>query len=257
MSALTLRRNPVGLLLSRAPWAAAWYLFSYLFVGTALFAVVLVTTTTAAVLCVTLAGFPLLVAAAAVTKGCADVERGRLHVVQRDRVASGYRPVTQPGLIARLKTQWTDPALWHDLAYLLGLYAPLLVLDTVALYLWLIAAAGITLPIWYRFPHQTFTIGVSGGPSRSAHGLEIGNFPHGPHGPHAWGLYVDTLPKALIVAAVCLVLFLLLNYVLVGAARLHAAIARALLSPHDDPLREAKEVLRRPGPLQTSIRNER
>jgi hypothetical protein len=57
------------------------------------------------------------------------------------------------------------------------------------------------------------------------------------------------MPKALAVAAVCLVLFLIFNYALVATARLHAAIASALLRPAQDPLREAREVLRRPGPL--------
>jgi hypothetical protein len=257
MSTLRLRRNPVGLLLSPAPWAAFWYLFAYLFTGTVLFAVALTATTAAVGLCVTIAGFPLLIAAAAVVKGCAAAERARLRTVCRDPVGAGYRPVTRPGLMARLTAQWTDPALWRDLTYVLGMYAPLMVLNWAALVVWLVLLAGITLPIWYPYPHQTFTIGVSGGSPSSAHGVQLGYFPHGPHGPGAWGLYVDTLPKALAVAGVCLILFLLFNYVLVAAARLHASIARALLSPGEDPLREAKEVLRRPGPLQTSIRNER
>jgi len=252
MNRLRLRANPVGLLLSPAPWAAAWYLFAYLFIGTVLFAAVLTATTTAAVLCITLAGLPLLIAAAAVTRGCATTERARLRVLYRDQVTGRYRPVTRPGLIAQLTTRWTDPALWRDLAYLLALYAPLLVLDMAALAIWLTIAAGITLPLWYRYPHQTFTMGVNGGPNGSAHGVQLGYFPNGPNGPHAWGVYVDTLPKALAVAAVCLVLFLFFNYVLVAAARLHAAIARALLSPPEDPLREAKEVLGRPGPLSSA-----
>jgi hypothetical protein len=37
---------------------------------------------------------------------------------------------------------------------------------------------------------------------------------------------------------------------------LHAAVARALLGPQEDPLREAKEVLRRPGPLQRLTQEE-
>ena len=49
--------------------------------------------------------------------------------------------------------------------------------------------------------------------------------------------------------AICLVLFLAFNYVLVATARLHATVARALLHAPEDPLREAKEVLSRPGPL--------
>jgi len=253
MNRLRLGANPVGLLLSPAPWAAAWYLFAYLLTGTLLFAAVLTATATAAVLCITLAGLPLLVAAAAVTRGCATTERARLRVVCRDRVTSRYRPVTQPGLIAGLKTRWTDPALWRDLAYLLALYAPLLALDAATLAIWLAIVAGITLPLWYRYPHQAFTVGVNGGPSGSAHGVQLGYFPHGPHGPHAWGLYVDTLPKALAVAAVCLVLFLLFNYVLVAAARAHACVARALLRPPQDPLRKAKEVLRSPGPISRAF----
>jgi Putative sensor len=256
MNRLGLSRNPVGLLLSPAPWAACWYLFGYVFTGTALFAVVLTATTAAVGLCVTIAGLPLLIAAAAVVKGCAAAERARLRTVSQDPLSGAYRPVTRPGPMARLTTQWSDPALWRDLAYLLALYAPLMVLDWAALVVWLTVLAGITLPIWYRYPHQTFTIGPNGSSSTSAHGVQLGYFPHGPHGPGAWGLYVDTLPKALAVAGVCLILFLLFNYVLVAAARLHAAVARAVLSPAEDPLREAKEVLGRPGPLQTSIRNE-
>ena len=39
MSKLSLRRDPVRLVLSRGPWAAAWYLLGYLVVGWALFAI--------------------------------------------------------------------------------------------------------------------------------------------------------------------------------------------------------------------------
>jgi hypothetical protein len=60
---------------------------------------------------------------------------------------------------------------------------------------------------------------------------------------------VDTLPEALLAAGVCLVLFLLFNYVLVGTARLHAHIASALLRAPADPMAKAKEVLTKPGPL--------
>jgi hypothetical protein len=63
-------------------------------------------------------------------------------------------------------------------------------------------------------------------------------------------VYVDSLPKALLTAAACLVLFLIFNYVLVATARAHARIARALLRGPIDPLAAAKDVLARPGPLQ-------
>jgi hypothetical protein len=122
------------------------------------------------------------------------------------------------------------------------MFVPLLALDTIVLAVWWGSLAAITLPIWYWAPWQTIH-GVR------YHGYDLGYHPNGPHGPGGWGLYVDTLPKALAVAGVCLILFLIFNYVLVLTARAHAAVARGLLGPAEDPLHEAKEVLDRPGPL--------
>jgi len=255
MSPLSLRRDPFRLLFSAAPWLGASYLLGYVLTGTVLFSVTLTAVLAAGVLSFTLAGLPLLIAAAAVVKGCATAERWRLRGVSAEPARGGYRAVARPGLLARLATHWRDPAIWRDLAYLVALFAPLLVLDTTALCLWLTLLAGITLPAWYRYPHQTWAIGVSGRDTGSAHGVQLGYFPNGPHGHGAWGLYVDTLPRAIIVAVACLVLFLLFNYVLIAAARLHAAIARALLGTPEDPLRDAKEVLLHPGPLSGTPRN--
>ena len=136
---------------------------------------------------------------------------------------------------------------WYLLGYLAGMFVPLLALDTIVLAVWWASLAAITLPIWYWAPWQTIH-GVR------YHGSQLGYFPNGPHGPGGWGLYVDTLPKALAVAGVCLVLFLIFNYVLVLTARAHAAVARGLLGAADDPLREAREVLGRPGPLAPNPR---
>ena len=122
------------------------------------------------------------------------------------------------------------------------MFVPLLGLDTVVLAVWLVLLAGITMPAWYWAPWQSVH-GVR------YHGYQLGYFPNGPHGGDSWGLYVDTLPKALATGAVCLIAFLLFNYVLVATARAHVAVARGLLHAPQDPLRAAKEVLRRPGPL--------
>ena len=81
------------------------------------------------------------------------------------------------------------------------------------------------------------------------HGVAFGYFPHGPYGHGAVGVFIGTLPSALVAAAVCLVLFLLFNYVLVATARAHALVARGLLSAPADPLDEVREVLDQPGPL--------
>jgi hypothetical protein len=51
------------------------------------------------------------------------------------------------------------------------------------------------------------------------HGYDLGYHPNGPHGPGA-----------------------------------HAAVARGLLGAAEDPLRQAKEVLGRPGPLSSNLR---
>jgi hypothetical protein len=242
---LSLRRDPIRLVLSRGPWAAARYLLSYLAVGGALFAIAFSTAVAGAGLSITLAGRPVLAAAATAIRWCADVERARLRPLAR--IQGTYRQVSGHGITARLRARWRDPATWRDVAYLVGMFVPLLTLDTIVLALWSGFLAGITLPIWYWAPWQTIH-GVR------YHGYQLGYFPNGPHGPGRWGLYVGTLPEAFAFAAVCLAAFLMFNYVLVATARAHAAVARGLLGPAEDPLRQAKEVLSRPGPLAPNPR---
>ena len=243
-SRLRLYRNPLRLAVSSSTWRAAAFLAVYVFLaGWLLFAVALTTTVTATVFLITLAGIPLLVAAAAVLRGCASAERARLRQVLAEPVRGGYRPVTRPGIMAQVRTRWRDPATWRDVAYLIGLWPLLFVLDTAVLTVWITLIAGVTLPAWYWAPRQTFDSG------QTVHGVQLGYFPDGPHGPGGWGFYVHTLPGALIAAAVFLVAFLLFNYVLVLTARAHARIARAVLRAPADPLAPAKEVLTRPGPL--------
>jgi hypothetical protein len=247
-TALSLRRNPVSLVFSTSLWVGVGYLFTYLFVAWGLFAVALIILVGGALLSLTLAGLPVLIAVAALIRGCANFERARLRTVDPGPVAGAYREVTGSGAMATLRARWRDPAIWHDIAYLFGMLVPLWTLDFGVLTIWLTLLAGITLPAWYWAPWQTIH-GVR------YHGYQLGYFPNGPHGHPGYGIYVDTLPKALLAAAVFLILFLLFNYVVVATARLHAAAARTLLRPAEDPLQEAKEVLRRPGPLRTFIPN--
>jgi hypothetical protein len=242
VSQLSLRRDPIRLVLSRSLWTSVRYLLGYLAVGWFLFAIAVAVAVGGAGLSVTLAGLPVLVAAAATIRWCADVERARLRPMVDGPVAGRYRPVAGSGVMAQLRTRWRDRATWRDVAYVVGLFVPLLALDTIVLAVWWASLAGITLPIWYWAPWKSIH-GVR------YHGYDLGYHPNGPHGPGGWGLYVDTLPKALAVAGVCLILFLIFNYILVATARAHAAVARGLLGPAEDPLREAKEVLDRPGPL--------
>jgi hypothetical protein len=236
------------LLFSASTWLAAGYLAGYVFVtGWVLFSVTLTAAVTAACLAITLAGIPLLVAAAGVLRGCANVERARLGQMLPGPVHGSYRQPGRPGLMAQVSTRWHDRATWRDVVYLIGLWLPLFVLDTIVFAVWLTLLAGITLPIWYWAPRAAAGVGYVNG--TTAHGVALGYFPHGPDGPGHVGLYVDTPPKALLAAAVFLVLFLLFNYVLVITGRAHVRIARALLRAPADPLAQAKEVLAHPGPL--------
>jgi hypothetical protein len=248
VSALSLRRDPIRLVASRGLWASIWYLLAYQVVGWALFAVVFTAVTAAICLGVTLVGLPLLIVVAVVIRGCANVERARLRTVLGAPVAGGYREVPGHGIMAQVRVRWRDPATWRDIAYLLGMFVPLVTLDFTVLTIWLVFLAGITLPAWYWLPWQTIH-------GKTFHGYELGVFPNGPHASPGYGFYIDTLPRALIAAAIFLVLFLLFNYVVVATARAHAAIARGLLRPPTDPLAEAKELLRRPGPLSSPAPN--
>jgi hypothetical protein len=245
---LRLHGNPLRLAVSGSTWRAAAFVAGYIFVaGWLLFAIAFTATVTAAVFLITLAGIPLLAGAAGVVRGCASAERARLRPVLGGPVRGGYRQVTRPGVMAQVRTRWRDPATWRDVAYLIGLWPLLFALDTAVLTVWLTLLAGVTLPAWYWAPRGNVGLGYVNG--AAVHGVALGYFPHGPNGPGRVGLYVDTVPRALLAAAVFLVAFLLFNYVLVLTARAHARIARALLRAPSDPLAPAKEVLARPGPL--------
>jgi len=178
-NALSLRRDPVRLVLSRGLWAGAWYLLAYQVVGWVLFAIALSAALTGAVLGLTLAGLPVLVAAAATISWCANVERARLRIVDSEPVTGRYREPVGPGVMNQLRTRWRDPATWRDVAYLLGVFVPLAALDLIVLTVWLVFLAGITLPIWYWAPRQTF------GNGGTAHGVQLGYFPNGRDRPRA------------------------------------------------------------------------
>ncbi len=244
MNTLSLRHGPVRLLFSRDLWAGAWFLLAYQVVGWVLFSIALTAALTGAMLAITLAGIPLLIAAAATVRWCANVERARLRPFCGE-VGAGYRPATGAGMLARVRTEWRDPATWRDIAYLLGMFVPLVALDLIVLTVWLVFLAEITLPVWYWAPWQTVH-GVR------YHGVQLGYFPNGPHGHPGYGLYIDTLPKALLAAVVFLILFVAFSYVLVATAKAHVTVARNLLGTPGDPLREAREVLGRPGPLSVA-----
>jgi len=225
-------RAPPLLLFSPAPWTAAWYVFCSLVLGAVGFTIAFTVLVTGAVLGWLWVGLPLLAAGLVVTRGLATVERHRI----RPRIPGPYRPARRSGLRARLGERLRDPATRRDVVLLVALWIPLFVFDTVALTLWLVSVGLISLPIWYRYVPTTFDNGTT------AHGVAFGSFQNGPHGPGARGVFVDDLPTALLAAAVGVVLLVFAaNYVVVAAARTHAAITRALLRPTTGRPAEARQ----------------
>jgi hypothetical protein len=237
-----MHRHPLRMFFSAGPWVAMAYLASYIPIGTVMFGVAVTVVVTSYALSIIWLGLPLLVGAAWIVRGCAQVERKRGLLVA-DQVPDSYRPVTKPGLFAQIKTRWTDPATLRDCAYLVLMYPLLLVLDTVALAIWLSFLGGLALPLWYWSIPRTWDNGVSD------HGVMIGYLPNGPHGDGGFGVWIGDLRTALIAAAVFFLLSLLGAYLIVAAARLHRTVARSLLGPRIDPLAAAKRMLAAPGPL--------
>jgi Putative sensor len=243
---LRLRHNPVLLAFSAGPWRAAGYLLTYLVISGVLFAICLAASTLAAVFALTVAAVPLLIALAAVIRGCAGAERWMLRQAYTSPVRGRYPAPTESGLMPRARARWTSGATWRDLGLLVGLWPPLFALSALVFAAWAILLGGVTMPLWYWAARGSC---VGDCQASNARGILLGHFPHGPHGHGAWGLYVHTLPTALLAAAGFAVLFLLANYLLVGTARVHARIARSLLRAPGDPLAPVKDVLARPGPL--------
>lgn len=247
-SRLQLYANPVRLMLSPSPWRAAWYLLSYLLVSWVLFAIAVTASVTTAALAVTVALAPLLIASAAVVRRCGSVGRSMLRQVYQQPVPGRYPALpAQPGLWRRGRSAWAGGATWRDLAYLIGLWPFLFTLDVIVLVVWICMLAGVTLPLWYR---HVANVCFGTCPSSRLPGVTFGSFPAGPHGAGASGLWIyPSVGPALLVAAGCLVAFVLVSYVLVLSARLHATVARAVLRGPSDPLGPARHVLAEPGPL--------
>lgn len=245
-SRLTVRHNPVGLIFSASLWRSAGYLLGYLLVSGVLFAIAFTSITAALALSITIVATPLLIGAAFVVRGCAELERARLRQALCAPVRGYYRPSDGQGLWREARARWGESTTWRDLAYLVALWPVMFTLDTVVLAAWLCCLAGMTLPLWYS---HVADVCVGNCALQGQAGVQIGYFPNGGRGAGSQGLYVDSLHNALLAAAGFAVLFLLLNYVLVATARLHSQIARALLQRPADPLAPAKAVLAGPSPL--------
>jgi Putative sensor len=232
---LAFNPNPVRQFFSPTPWTATAYLVSYAPVAAVLFVVALVTPLIAVPACLTWLGLPLLVVAAWVLRCCAQVERFRSLLVG-PRIRGDYRP-GGGGLLTMIRRIWTDPATWHDAGYLIGLYVPLLILDAAVTIVWAVLLGLLVSPAWFWAVPQTFDNGVH------AHGLSLGYLPDGPNSSRGWGIWIGSVPAALLTAVVAAIAALGFCYVLIAAARLHRYAAHRMLGPRVDPLAEVRAIL--------------
>jgi hypothetical protein len=214
-------RNPLSLLVSRAPFVSAAYLLSYVLLGGVWFAITLALVLTSGVLAVFWIGLPLLYVTVAAVQAMAVIERARARMLGVE-FRSSYRSGHGSGLRQTLRNRVTDRARWRDLVVLVALWPWLLVLDLLALVAWLIPATLMSLPFWYHFNRQSFDNGTS------SRGVALGYFPDGPHGQTRYGWFIGDAGSAVTAALIGLAVFALVaNYAVIGAARVHVrCIAR-------------------------------
>jgi signal transduction histidine kinase len=164
-------------------------------------------------------GLPILALAMLVCVVGANTERWRLAALLDTSLSSPYRPLPGGSILARLRSRATDPALWRGLLYLL-LLLPIGLVELVVVLVLAISAVLGTYPLWY------WTL-------------------PGGQGVMWTGFFVaDTLPEALLVMLVGLVLAIATLAFVLQAAQAHAALGRFLLGPRmRERLDERVEVL--------------
>ena len=151
-------------------------------------------------------GLPVLVLAMVVCVLGTDVERWRLGALLGTRLASPYRPPTSGLVRDRLRTRVGDPALWRGLLYLV-LLVPIGLVELIVVLVLGISAVLISYPLWFW------------------------TLPEG-QGVMWTGVFVaDTLPEALLITLVGLVLASATLAFVVQVSQAHAALGRVLLGP--------------------------
>jgi hypothetical protein len=104
MNRLLLSGNPLRPTWWASTGRALWYLLAYQFMGWLLFGAALAAATTAAALSITLAGIPLLVAAAGIIHACAQSERSRLRAASGQPVEHRYRGHPAPVVLRAVRS---------------------------------------------------------------------------------------------------------------------------------------------------------
>jgi len=201
--ALSPRHDPVRLFVSADLWRATALLLSSFVAGTVWFAVLTSLLALGLFEGVLVIGVPILVGTMLLWRAGAQYERRRIAALAGLPLAPPYRPLPESAVWHRLLARAADPATWRDLLYLLLLF-PLGLIELLILVL------ALAVPVGLLAASLSYLLGI----------------------PVPWvrvGLAVGTPAEAVLVAGIGLVWLFAGEYLVVGAARLHAALARDLL----------------------------
>jgi signal transduction histidine kinase len=198
-------------------WTAALYLLASLAVGVFWFVVLVTGISVGLSLVIIWVGLPILAGTMLAWRGGAWLERRWVGFTLGAHIAEPYRPLPDGGLLARWLAMAADPATWKDFAYLVLLFPLGLVWFMVTVTLWSLALTMLTAPLYYRLlPDDR---------------IDIVWFSDRPN------VVLDTLPEALAVAVLGLLLCVAAAWATRGMAIAHAAIAQGLLGPSPAQLR--------------------
>ena len=210
--------SPRGRILARASLSTLFLLSSFP-LGLLWFVVLSVLLLTGLALTIVWIGLPILAFAVLACVLGTGVERWRLAALLGTSLPYPYRPLPRGSVLARVRSRAADPALWGGLLYLL-LLLPIGLVEIVVVLLLALSAVLVSYPLWFwTLPDG---VGVS------------------------WTtLFVaDTLPEALLVALVGLVLASAAAVFGARACQAHASLGRRLLGPRRrEALDERVEVL--------------
>ena len=224
------RRAGGGLLrrlISREPWLAAGFLVLGLPIGTFWFVVLVVLSATGAALTIVWVGVPILALTLVICVAAARAERARVRAFFGEAILTPYRPLApwswRPmDWLRRTRELAGDRAVWRDLAYLLLLF-PIGIAEFVIA----VVAVAVPLGLVLMPAYYWAVVAVAGeGPT----------FVSTPER----SIVIDTLPEALVAAAVGLVVAVPAGWALLGTARGHLALARWLLGPSRQAALEAR-----------------
>ena len=196
------RRLPVRLLLSTL------FLLSSFPLGILWSAVLVVLLLIGLPLTIVWAGLPVIALAAPVCVLATGFERRRLGALLGARLPSPYRSLPRGSVVARARARAKDPALWRGLLYLL-LLLPIGLVELIVVFFLAFSAVLATYPLWFwALPDGVY--------------LVMSN-----------AFVADTVPEALLVTLVGLVLASAASAFAVQASQAHASLGQRLLGKRE------------------------